>query len=121
MPAPKKAVTLGVPEPLLQVLAELNETVGNKQKWMVFSAAILAFLEMPPRLREAYITETALADMPSGSWPQLIRRARSGDLRRRTEDSTIAGSIRPPGKASKRRAAYPAMRSRGDGPKNRGT
>lgn len=71
-----------VPAPLLAAFREIAVRYGSKRHWTVFSAAILAVLEMDRETLEFYAQEVGSADYGRCSWQDLIERAKSGKLRK---------------------------------------
>jgi len=78
----KKTINLAVPEPLLQEFNEVCAHYGHaKQKGLVLSAAILAFLESDPAEQGKALERIMIADVRSGV-DMLVQRARAEQARR---------------------------------------
>ena len=78
----KKTINLAVPEPLLNEFNEVCAHYGHgKQKGLVLSAAILAFLESDPAEQGKALERIMIADVRSGV-EGLVERARAEQARR---------------------------------------
>jgi hypothetical protein len=58
---------------------------GEREKWAVCSAAVLLLLELPPKVREAYIEQVFAGAATNEAAETLITRAKAGELRREAD------------------------------------
>jgi hypothetical protein len=72
----KKKVGLFLPTELADALDQLASRVGKKQKWLVVGAALVRLLEASEDEQNDLIRQVKIADLPGGSFEQLIARAR---------------------------------------------
>ena len=72
----KKKVGLFLPLPLADALDDFTATVGKKQKWLVVGAALIRFLQSEQSIQHDLIRQVKIADLPGGSFDQLIASAR---------------------------------------------
>ena len=75
----KKKVGLFLPTELADALDQLASRVGKKQKWLVVGAALVRLLEASEDEQNDLIRKVKIADLPGGSFEQLIARARGKD------------------------------------------
>ena len=77
----KKAVTLGLPPEIADALDEATGIVNGKQKWLVFSASVLLFIDAPEALQRTLMAHVASAEIGMEAFDSLLAKARAGKLR----------------------------------------
>jgi hypothetical protein len=89
----KEKTNISLPPELARELDKLLERAGAKRHWTVFSAAVLLLIELSKDELDYYTGTAGAADYGHPTFPDLIRRARSGELRRLAEQMAAAARL----------------------------
>lgn len=90
----KKKVGFILPQEMIDLVDELAEPLGRKERWVALSAAILAISSMPEAERYYLFRQVRSADGPGGSFANLIALAKSGEVWKEAERHGLHG-LRP--------------------------
>lgn len=87
-PNSKPAATFSIPVPIAKSVDEMRELQGlhSHQKWAIVSAALIHFLDRTHDERAFYIDAVTVADRGTEAFERLVKRAKSGGLRRQAQD-----------------------------------
>lgn len=122
MEGTKKKVGLFLPVELADALDQMALRVGKKQKWLIVGAALVRLLEAGEDQQNELIRRVKIADLPGGSFSQLVASARGvertdaafeGLVAEESGDSSInrpARSLGPAGTSAGTRTPRPAPR-----------
>jgi hypothetical protein len=73
----KRQYNFSLPVEVVAAFEEAARPLGGKKKWMGAAAAMLMWLEATPDAKANYLRRISLADLPDGSFLELVQQAKA--------------------------------------------